>query len=108
MMRRSSLAALAVFAASLAAGGGSFAAGLKIELPPQQTALAPGSGSELAKGRCLICHSSDYIATQPPGKPLAFWKAEVEKMRKVYGAQVADDEVAPLADYLTHAYGSGQ
>jgi len=108
MIRRSSLAALAVFAACLAAGAGSFAAGLKIELPPPQAALAPGTGSDLARNRCLNCHSTDYIATQPPGKPLAFWKAEVEKMRKVYGAQVADDEIAPLANYLAHAYGSGQ
>ena len=41
------------------------------------------------------------------GKPLAFWKAEVEKMKQVYGAQIPDDQVEPIAQYLARAYGDG-
>jgi hypothetical protein len=46
--------------------------------------------------------------TQPPGKPYAFWKAEVEKMKKVYGASIPDDQIEPIAQYLTRAYGDGK
>jgi sulfite dehydrogenase (cytochrome) subunit B len=79
---------------------------VKIELPSERPALQPGPGADLASGQCLICHSAEYITTQPPGKPLAFWKAEVEKMRKVYGAPIQDDQINPIAEYLARSYGS--
>jgi hypothetical protein len=56
----------------------------------------------------VTCHSADYVAIQPPGKPLAFWKAEVEKMKKVYGAPIPDDQIDPIAQYLTREYGDGK
>jgi mono/diheme cytochrome c family protein len=83
------------------------AAGVKIELPAESTSLKPGTGSDLATRQCATCHSADYVAIQPPGRPLAFWKAEVEKMKKVYGAPIPDDQVEPIAQYLTRAYGDG-
>lgn len=76
-------------------------------MPPETGTFKPGAGSELAQQQCVICHSGDYVAIQPPGKPLAFWKAEVEKMKKVYGAQIPDDQVEPIAQYLARAYGDG-
>jgi len=82
--------------------------GVKIELPADTARLKPGEGVDAAASRCGACHSFDYVATQPPGKPLAFWKAEVEKMRKVYGAQIPDEQVEPIARYLTHAYGDAK
>ena len=84
------------------------AAGVKIELPPESTSLKPAAGSDLATRQCTTCHSADYVAIQPPGKPLAFWRAEVEKMKKVYGAPIPDDQVEPIAQYLTRAYGDGR
>jgi mono/diheme cytochrome c family protein len=84
------------------------AASVKIELPPESTSLKTGDGSDLATRQCATCHSADYVAIQPPGRPLAFWKAEVEKMKKVYGAPIPDDQVEPIARYLTHAYGDGK
>jgi mono/diheme cytochrome c family protein len=83
------------------------AADLKIELPKETAALAPGPGVELANGQCLTCHSAEYITTQPRERPLAFWKAEVDKMKKVYGAPIPADEIDPIADYLVRSYGSG-
>jgi len=80
---------------------------LRIELPVETGTFKPGAGSELAQQQCVICHSADYVTIQPPGKPLAFWKAEVEKMKKVYGAQIPDDQVEPIAQYLARAYGDG-
>jgi mono/diheme cytochrome c family protein len=83
-------------------------AALKIELPPESISLRAGAGSDLAVRQCVTCHSADYIAIQPPGKPLAFWKAEVEKMKKVYGAPIPDDQIDPIAQYLTREYGEGK
>jgi mono/diheme cytochrome c family protein len=83
------------------------AAGLKIELPPDTATLKPGAGADLANRQCMICHSVDYITTQPRDKPLAFWKAEVEKMKKVYGAPIQDDQIDPIARYLAENYGTG-
>ncbi len=84
-----------------------FAGTLKIELPAESATLAPGPGVDLANSQCLTCHSAEYVTTQPRDKPLAFWKAEVEKMRKVYGAPVPEDQVQSIAEYLTRSYGSG-
>jgi sulfite dehydrogenase (cytochrome) subunit B len=84
------------------------AAALSVELPSGNERLKPVSGSELATAQCTACHSIDYISTQPPGKPLAFWKAEVEKMKKVYGAPIPDEQIEPIAQYLTRAYGDAK
>ena len=83
-------------------------AAVKIELPPESTSLKPAAGSDLAIRQCTTCHSADYVAIQPPGKPLAFWRAEVEKMKKVYGAPIRDDDVEPIAQYLARAYGDAK
>jgi len=82
------------------------AVALKIELPPETATFKPGPHVELVNARCRTCHSSDYVATQPPNLPLATWKAEVAKMKKVYGAPIADDEVDALAEYLVKTYGN--
>jgi hypothetical protein len=33
------------------------------------------------------------------------WKASVNKMMKVMGAPIRDEDVAPIVDYLTGQYG---
>lgn len=100
--------AIARILSAIALGIALCASAAKIELPSETATLKPGSGSDLARQQCLSCHSTDYIAMQPPGKPLAFWKAEVEKMKKVYGAPIPDDQVEPIAQYLTRAYGDAK
>ena len=106
-MKHMHAAALALLLAAGAAMVTALAAGLKIGLPTETATLKPGPGAELAGSQCLICHSADYITTQPRDKPLAFWKAEVEKMKKVYGAPIADDQIDPVSEYLARNYGSG-
>lgn len=98
--RASSLALTLVAALALPA------LALQIDLPADTAKLKPGTGSDLAGKQCLTCHSADYVNIQPPGKPLAFWKAEVEKMKKVYGAPIPDDQIEPIAQYLTREYGA--
>ena len=103
-MTRARIAPILLVSAAVATG--CFAAGLKIDLPAQTAALKPGAGSDIANGQCLICHSAEYITTQLPDKPLAFWRAEVEKMKKVYGAPIPDEQINVVADYLARSYGT--
>jgi mono/diheme cytochrome c family protein len=77
---------------------------VKFTLPPESNRFKPGPGSEIAAAQCVICHSADYVSTQPP-MPRAFWKAGVQKMQKVYGAPIPDEQVDRLVDYLTRNYG---
>ncbi len=96
-----------ILAIGLVAAAGSFANPLRIELPGETATLKPGPGADVANSHCLICHSAEYITTQPRDKPLAFWKAEVEKMKKVYGAPIPEEQIAPIAEYLAQSYGVG-
>jgi len=101
-LHRLIIIATATFAATLANAGV-----LKIDLPKESaTTYKPGPNLELVNARCLICHSADYAAMQPPNMQRKTWEAEVTKMKKVYGAPIADDEIATLADYFVKTYGN--
>jgi mono/diheme cytochrome c family protein len=76
----------------------------EFRLPPETARFNPGPGAELAGAHCLLCHSADYISTQPR-LTRASWKAAVEKMRQKYGAPIAPDQIDPLLDYLVKNYG---
>ena len=99
----SSICAGAALTASCA-----IAAGLSIELPPETAAFRPGTGVDITNSHCLICHSADYVLTQPPTTTRAQWKAIVEKMRQRFGAPLPAEQVDVLADYLVKTYGSDQ
>jgi len=79
---------------------------MKIELPAETGVFKPGKGAELANAQCLVCHSVEYVATQPL-LTRAAWTASIKKMKEKYGAAVADDQVEALLDYLTANYGTG-
>jgi sulfite dehydrogenase (cytochrome) subunit B len=98
-------AAIAVLFAALPIAA--LAAPARYEAPPETARLAPGEGSEVAQAHCLVCHSADYVTTQPRGlaNPTAFWTAEVAKMRKAYGAALTDEDSAKIVAYLVAAYG---
>ena len=73
-------------------------------MPAEETRLKPGSGSELVKMNCLLCHSTDYISTQPP-LTRDQWKATVTKMQQKFGAPYNADKIDPVIDYLVKSYG---
>ncbi len=79
------------------------AAEVTFTFPPETAKLKSGPGVELAS-QCLICHSADYISTQPR-LTRAVWKVEVIKMQQKYGAPIATNQVDLLVDYLTKNYG---
>jgi hypothetical protein len=102
------IAGLLTASAALAAGPPPPSGTASISLPGDAGfSFKPGPGVEAAQRYCLTCHSSAYISTQPVlTKPQ--WTAEVTKMKAVYGAQIPDDQIAPIADYLATAYGKPQ
>jgi hypothetical protein len=75
------------------------AAFVSITLPAPHGEFKTAPGSDLAIGRCLTCHSAEYVYMQPPLSKTA-WTAEVKKMKNAYGAPIDDAEVAPLVAYL--------
>ncbi len=75
------------------------------KLPAEKADLKPGAGRELVVGQCVLCHSVDYITTQPR-LARGVWQATVEKMRGKYGAPVPTNSVPALLDYLVAAYGA--
>ena len=105
-MRSNRIVARAVCALASLVAASAFA--VTIDLPKETTQLKDAPGVDVVQRTCSVCHSYDYIVIQPPGKPHAFWKAEVEKMKKVYGASIPDDQIEPIAQYLTRAYGDGK
>ena len=74
------------------------------KLPPETAKYKPGRGVELAIANCFVCHSADYISTQPP-LPRPAWKATVDKMRVRYGAPINSNSTDTIVDYLTRSYG---
>jgi mono/diheme cytochrome c family protein len=92
-------------AAFVAASGWAHAAPVDYKAPDEVATFKPGPNLEVVQGNCGACHSSDYIATQPPMKDKrVFWQAEVTKMIKVYGAPIEDADVGKIVDYLTSTY----
>ncbi len=74
---------------------------------PEETAtLTPGSNAKVAEDYCGVCHSYEYILTQPrgPGFGRDFWQAEVTKMIKVFGAPIKQDDASAIVDYLASTY----
>jgi mono/diheme cytochrome c family protein len=103
---RSSIRA-ALLSGGLLLAGGCRLAPQSIELPPETAELrpAPAPGYRIALDKCGICHSADYIALQPPGMSFAQWSAELQKMKRAYGAPLDDDDIKLVAAYLAAEYG---
>lgn len=76
-----------------------------IKLPELKTELPPGPNRELVAGQCVVCHTLNYIMIQPPFSKET-WTAEVTKMQKTYSAQLTDDMIPPIVDYLVAVRGA--
>jgi hypothetical protein len=75
-----------------------------LTLPDDDPPLPDAPGKSITVGSCLTCHSSRYIADQPTF-PRKTWVAEVEKMKKTFGAPIDDESVKPIVDYLVATHG---
>ena len=72
---------------------------VSITLPESATMLPPGPHIALATATCTACHSADMMTNQPR-LTRAQWQANVEKMVKVYKANIDPADVEPIVDYL--------
>jgi cytochrome c len=86
------------------------AAPVTIQLPPDTSTLRTSDlpGYAVARQKCGICHSANYISFQPPNMNQAAWTTEMQKMQQNYGAPITDDEVKLIGAYLAVAYGSAK
>lgn len=71
--------------------------------PLYKPTLVPGAGRQDVEAYCNTCHTPSYITMQPP-LPAAAWEAEVNKMGKVYGAQIPAESQASILKYLEAHY----
>ncbi|HET6248004.1 MAG TPA: hypothetical protein VFE47_09935 [Tepidisphaeraceae bacterium] len=78
-----------------------------ITLPVMDTNLPPGPGKLTLMSACTLCHSPRYVTMQPKFSRKK-WTDEVEKMKKVYGAPIQDEQVEPIVNYLVVIRGNGQ
>ena len=75
--------------------------------PAVTTELRQGPGKDKTETLCAMCHSVDYITMQPRfSRPV--WTAEVNKMIKVMGAPIKEDDAKVIIDYLVAEYGTGK
>ena len=80
---------------------------LDITLPPEtiQWKASDLPGFALVRKNCMTCHSADYAQYQP-SLSRAYWDATVKKMKKPFGAPIADEDIPAMVDYLVKTYGT--
>jgi len=71
-----------------------------LSLPEEKAAFPEGAAGELITNNCSACHSAEMILNQPL-LGAEKWKAEIDKMRGTYHAQIAPDDDAALVAALT-------
>jgi len=72
-----------------------------ITFPTDPFSFQPGPGQEIANTYCVICHSADYIYTQPPHSQTT-WTEIIKKMKLAFGCPIPEESIIHLAQYLTH------
>ena len=71
----------------------------EIKLPEFEPNWPEAPGREIVEVNCAVCHSSRYLTMQP-AFPRKVWEAEVDKMRKTFGAPIPEENVKKIVDYL--------
>jgi cytochrome c5 len=107
MTRRNWLAAAVVVSAIAEP---SQAAPRSITLPADGAQLTASGlpGYAIARTRCVVCHSAEYMLYQPASAPRAYWDAVVKRMQAVFNAPIDEAEMPAIVDYLVKTYGAEQ
>lgn len=71
----------------------------------EQIQLKAGDGRDVVLANCVMCHSLDMIQINSPVMKKEKWEATINKMRKVMGAPIRDEDVPLIVKYLTQNYG---
>jgi sulfite dehydrogenase (cytochrome) subunit B len=96
--------ALAALAAALATMTYSEAPRAAAAAAAEPIELREGPGRDLTVGRCIICHSIEYIPSNAPAMNRAAWQKTIQKMRDKFGAPITDEEANQILDYLSANY----
>lgn len=67
--------------------------------------LKSAPGVQTVSANCQVCHSLDYISTQPPLNRAA-WTGIVQKMRQKFGAPLPAEKVDDVVNYIVENYGA--
>jgi cytochrome c5 len=94
----------ALMAAALAVAALSAAAPRITPAADEPMTLADGPGRDLTIGRCIICHSIEYIPSNAPAMNRAAWQKTIQKMKERFGAPITDEESKEILDYLDGHY----
>jgi sulfite dehydrogenase (cytochrome) subunit B len=70
----------------------------------EMTELKDGAARDLTVGRCMICHSIEYIPSNAPAMNRAAWQKTIQKMKDRFGAPITDEEAKQILDYLDANY----
>jgi hypothetical protein len=86
------------------------AAGIKLQsvsfdLPTDDQVFPGGAAAEVATNNCTACHSPGMVLTQPT-LTRAVWQDEVNKMRSIYKAPVAEEDVPAIVAYIANLKGA--
>ncbi|MGE0418062.1 MAG: hypothetical protein AB7O80_14760 [Acetobacteraceae bacterium] len=68
--------------------------------------MPPGPGQEEVEVSCAVCHTLTYIKMNSRFMKPDVWKAEVAKMRTVFGAPIDDDTATTIVAYLNKNFGA--
>jgi mono/diheme cytochrome c family protein len=66
--------------------------------------LKPGPGDNVASVYCSSCHTLNYIVMNSTFLSPEAWKAEMDKMRWVFGASIDDATATKIIAYLAAHY----
>jgi cytochrome c5 len=75
-------------------------ASTSVDLPTDEATYPAGPHADVVNANCTACHSASMALTQPV-LTADQWKATVTKMREVYKAPVAEQDVSAIVAYLT-------
>lgn len=67
--------------------------------------LKDAPGRNIVAANCSTCHSLDYIPMNSVFLDRKGWEGSVNKMIKVMGAPIKDEDVQQIVDYLAAQYG---
>ena len=67
--------------------------------------LKDAPGRETVEKNCIACHSLDYIPLNSAFLDRKGWEGSVNKMIKVMGAPIPNEDIPEIVDYLVSNYG---
>jgi hypothetical protein len=86
-------------APSTVSAGGTTLRSVSVDFPDPGNLFPGDKAADAINNNCLACHSAGMVLTQPHLSS-ADWQAEIDKMRDVYNAPIAETDVPAIVDYL--------